>query len=275
MSRKGESSSKDCMPPYGSVFMTSNPLSNSMSNTLSNSMSNTLSKDVLMLLTQKTVQILSSKQGDLRMIKWSDGESNTDTGYSLLACACCKEAWDTIKTIKSPQYKDWTVECFIPDINLVFSNAGKPIATAKIELKSSKGGSVPGSTIGKLDINEPVIYCLRSDHRSDHRREGEYEFRYQQYHACMGESKYDLFQDRTPRPAVNFSKMVDGSVALSYVEKDKGHWVKHYADCALERLRSAKGGSWQDELVKNILDSFVSQTSVDEFANRKAKLLGQ
>lgn len=226
-----------------------------------------LSKDVLMQLTQKTVQILSSKQGDLRMIKWSDGESNTDTGYSLLACACCKEAWESIKTIKSPQYKDWTVECFIPDINIVFSNAGKPIATAKIELKSCKGVIVPGSTIGKLDINEPVIYCFR--------RDGEYEIRYQQYHACMGESKYDLFQDRTPRPAVNFSKMVDGSVALSYVEKDKGHWVKHYADCALERLRSAKGGSWQDDLVKTILDSFVSQTSVEEFANRKAKLLGQ
>ena len=247
MARKGESISKVDITPYRSVFMTSY----------------SLSKDVLMQLTQRTVQILSTKQEELKMIKWSDGESNTDTGYSLLACACCKEAWESIKS--NTQYTDWTIVCFIPDINIGFSKNERPIATAKIELKSCKGVIVPGSTIGKLDINEPVIYCFRNAN-------GLYEIRYQQYHACIGENKYDLFQDRTPRPAVNFSKMVDGSVALPYVEKEKGHWVKHYAECALERLHSAKGTSWQDDLVKAILDSFVSQTSVEEFANRKAKL---
>jgi hypothetical protein len=86
----------------------------------------------------------------------------------------------------------------------------------------------------------------------------------------MGETKYDLFQDRTPRPAVNFNKMVDGSTTVPYVKKEKGDWGIHYAECALERLVSAPKHSWQDDLVKTLLDLYVQRTTVEEFMERKA-----
>ena len=224
----------------------------------------TLRSDVLLRLTQKTVQILPSKGDLIKVIKWTDGESNTDTGFSQLACTCCEEAWLGLKEA-FPMYADLALTCKIPDINLTFSKDGVVVGTAKIELKSSKGLCMPGSTIGKLDINEPVIYCHRKE------SDGTCEFRYHQYHGCMGESKHDLFQDRTPRPALNFLKMADAGTDLTYVEKEKGQWVQHYAECALARLQS-NCKSWQDGLVKSILDSFVRNTSVEAFAEMKAKL---
>ena len=225
---------------------------------------NTLQRDVLMRLTQKTVQILSTKSELIKAIKWTDGESNTDTGFSQLACASCQEAWLDLKE-SYPKYADLALTCRIPDINLTFSKDSVTVGTAKIELKSSKGLSLPGSTIGKLDINEPVIYCHRKE------LDGTFEFRYHQYHSCIGETKHDLFQDRTPRPAVNFQKMAEAGTEITYVEKEKGQWVQHYAECALARLQS-NCKSWQDGLVKAILDSFIRNTSVEAFAEMKATL---
>jgi hypothetical protein len=224
----------------------------------------TLHKDVLLRLAQKTVQILPTKGDLIKAIKWTDGESNTDTGFSQLACICCQEAWLSIKD-SYPDYADLTLTCHIPDINLTFSKDGVVVEKSKIELKSSKGLTLPGSTIGKLDINQPMIYCYRKE------LDGTCEFRYSQYYNCMGETKRDLFQDRTPRPGVNFQKMADAGTELTYVEKEKGHWVQHYAECALTRIQS-NCRSWQDGLVKAILDSFVRNTSVEAFAEMKAKL---
>jgi len=51
---------------------------------------------------------------------------------------------------------------------------------------------MPGSTIKKLDINQPLIYCLRPSSEED-----KYIIKCSQYHTAMGDSKFDLFQDRT------------------------------------------------------------------------------
>ena len=83
----------------------------------------------------------------------------------------------------------------IPDINCIFD--GDIQVTHKIELKSSKTNVMPGSTIGKLDINQPLIFCNRTT----------YEVQCGQYHTAMGDSDIDLFQDRTPRPSLNFTKL--------------------------------------------------------------------
>ena len=48
-----------------------------------------------------------------------------------------------------------------------------------------------GSTIRKLDINQPLIYCLRPNNT-----EGIYKIRYSQYHSAMGESDLDTFQNQ-------------------------------------------------------------------------------
>jgi hypothetical protein len=166
-----------------------------------------------------------------------------------------------------------TLKALPPDINLTFTHTNGTVTNEKIELKSSKGFSVPGSTIGKLDIAQPLIYCLRP---SDPMNSTQYKFRYSQYYSSLGESDHDLFQDRTPRPAVNFAKMADLSVDLNYQQKDKGDWVEHYAKCALKRVNDGYMASWQDIMVKKMIkvsiDSYLKSSSMEEIQARRDAL---
>jgi len=144
-----------------------------------------------------------------------------------------------------------TMTALFPDINCIFSKNGKTIKVPKnkIELKSSKNHVMPGSTIGKLDINQPLIYCYRPKNADN-----PYEIRYGQYHTAMGESDIDLFQDRTPRPQLNFTKLVPSSqIDIIYSNKKKDVWISHYGKCAVNRLNRNVSYSWQDSLTKSIL----------------------
>ena len=221
----------------------------------------------MLRLTQLTARLLETKQAELQLIKWTDSEANTDIGFSELACKCCLEAY---ATMAEPGV---TLTVLPPDINLTFTQNGLQIKE-KIELKSSKGLYVPGSTIGKLDIAQPLIYCLRPNDPN-----GTYKFRYSQYYSSLGESDHDLFQDRTPRPAVNYTKMSDVSVDLTYVQKDKGDWVEHYAKCALKRTEDGYMASWQDIMVKKLIkmsiDSYLKNTSIEEIQARRDALISR
>jgi hypothetical protein len=160
------------------------------------------------------------------------------------------EAWICVKQRYS-QLIMITMTASIPDINLVFSKNGKIIKVPKnkIELKSSKSHVMPGSTIGKLDINQPLIYCCRPKNADT-----PYEIRYGQYHTAMGESDIDLFQDRTPRPQLNFTKLFPSSqMEIIYSNKKKDAWISHYGKCAVNRLNHNVSYSWQDSLTKSIL----------------------
>jgi hypothetical protein len=230
--------------------------------------SSNLIKDVIMPLAQKTAQLLSTKTMQLSQIQWTDGEANTDSGFSDLACETCKEAWSQLRP-NYPQYTNVLLDAIRPDINLTFSENSRILAKGKIELKSTKtkSGLMPGSTIGKLDMNEAVIFCLRNEANSA------FEFRYGQYYNCIGESLYDMFQDRTPRPALNFQKMTSPDVPLFYIEKEKSAWIPHYAECAMRRIQDPKYKSWQDDLTKEILKIYIGQTSVEDFLKSKEKIL--
>jgi hypothetical protein len=222
-----------------------------------------------MPLTQRTGQLLQMDQEGLRQIQWSDGEANTDTGFSRLACECCLEAWEHIQK-DYPEYKDLTLSTKAPDIHVSLLKDSTVVATGKIELKSGKNVLIPGSTIGNLDINEPVIFCLRNE------LAGRFHIRYSQYYSCIGESNTDMFQDRTPRPHVNFQKMLDVGTMVDYIHKDKADWVDHYANCAVLRTKSKKPyRSWQDSLSEKIMkiavESFIKGTTVEEFAKLKAE----
>jgi len=223
-----------------------------------------------MPLTQCTTQILSTKQKELQGLKWTDGEANTESGFSKLGCESAEEAWNHIK-VRFPEYKDITLTFTSPDINIKISIHSNDIIYAKIELKSGKGKIIPGSTIGKLDINQPTIYCLRKE-----APEQTFEFRYSQYHRCIGEKNTDMFQDRTPRPFVNYDKMTCVDTLLPYIEKEKGHWIEHYANCAVFRTEGGIESSWQDTLTKIIMkkaiDEYIKKTSVEEFAKLKSEL---
>ena len=62
---------------------------------------------------------MNDSQQLLSLIKWTDGESNIDTGYSTLACMLCQNAWNDMKeTVKKYEYID--IVCQAPDINIVF-----------------------------------------------------------------------------------------------------------------------------------------------------------
>jgi hypothetical protein len=206
--------------------------------------------EILLEIAAETTNKISENQEQLQQCKWSDGESNTDTDFSELACKCAEEAWICVKQ-NYTLLDTITMSAAIPDINCTFLKNGEIIKVSKnkIELKSSKGHVMPGSTIGKLDINQPLIYCCRPKNGSK-----SFEIRYGQYHTAMGESDDDLFQDRTPRPQLNFTKLViphQPPIIYSNVKKDA--WISHYGKCAVNRLNHNVSYSWQDSLTKSIL----------------------
>lgn len=205
---------------------------------------------ILLEIAAITTTILNDKQQQLQLCKWTDGESNTDTEFSELACRCSEEAWLSVRQ-QYPQLSTITMVSNIPDINCTFSKNGKTIKVPKnkIELKSSKNQVMPGSTIGKLDINQPLIYCHRPKNADK-----PYVIRYGQYHTAMGESDQELFQDRTPRPQLNFAKLYTSSqTEVVYSEKKKDDWIPHYGKCAVNRLKNNVNYSWQDTLTKSIV----------------------
>ena len=211
---------------------------------------NDLNNKLLLEIAAEVSNKLTEKQEQLKQCKWSDGESNTDTDFSVLACKCAEEAWICIKQ-NYPIFTMITMTALIPDIICTFSKNGKTINVPKnkIELKSSKSLVMNGSTIGKLDINQPLIYCYRPKNEDN-----PYEIRYGQYHTAMGESDIDLFQDRTPRPQLNFTKLFPYSqMEIIYSNKKKEEWISHYGKCAVNRLNQSVSYSWQDSLTKSIL----------------------
>jgi hypothetical protein len=86
----------------------------------------------------------------------------------------------------------------------------------------------------------------------------------------MGESDTELFQDRTPRPSINFNKMNNNQ---PFVIKDKGSWIEHYSQCAMNRIDNNINTSWQDHFTKKIqeisIEYFLRNTSIEEFREKK------
>ena len=222
--------------------------------------------DVVYILSIETTKILIENQEALQKIQWTNGESNIDMEYSLLACDCCEKAWDNLKE-DYPEYLDVIIKCSAPDIKIDFIFPSGMVRK-DIELKSSKNTKMLGSTIKNLDINKPLIYCLRPKNNDDM-----YKIRCSQYHNAMGENDCDLFQDRTPRPPINFERMPEYLMCENYVKKEKNIWIEHYAKCAIIRLSQKCQYSWQDDFIKIIqkktIIDFIKNTTPTEFENMK------
>jgi len=139
-----------------------------------------ITNEIVYSLCIKTTQLLKETQDKLQKITWTNGEANLDTEYSQLACNCCSNAWDITKQIY-PEYSKISIVCNPPDINITFIYLDGSRVNKKIELKSSKSLKMPGSTIKKLDVNQPLIYCVRPQDIN-----GEYRIRCSQYHNAMG-----------------------------------------------------------------------------------------
>jgi hypothetical protein len=195
-----------------------------------------------------------------------------DTDYSNLASKCAEESWIII-TQNNPSLENIKLTAHAPDITCKFHRPNSQvISTRKIELKSSTGSRMPGSTISSLDINQPIIYCKRPQKGSII-----YEIRYGLYHDALAKKNSDteLFQDRTPRPSIHFDNLpsVDDESRTEYVNKEKEAWIPYYAKCALNRMKlcgdeHTQGrwkDSWQDDLTKYIIYYAISDiTSMEE-----------
>lgn len=232
-----------------------------------NQLSN-ITDELMYILCIETTKLLQLEQEKLNNIQWVNGEANIDTEYSQLACECCCNAWDIIKQDK---HRSINIHCENPDITIKFIYPDGSTIGKKIELKSSKRNKMPGSTINTLDINQPLIYCLRPSKHNNI-----YKIRCAQYHVAMGDSSFnDLFQDRTPRPLINFAKMND--IPTAFELKEKAHWITHYADCALHRINDTSlQKSWQDDLVKNIklkvIQEYLMSNTIEEIETEKLAL---
>ena len=218
-----------------------------------------------MQLAMRVTALLNGKQTELHAITWTDGEANIDTGFSALAGKCYLEAWDTMRQ-GNPDYAHTRLEVSGPDVNIKFIT-GETTVSEKTELKSSRNDTMPGSTIDKLNINQATIYCRRPTAPSTR-----YECRYSQYHTAMGGGSYERFQDRTPRPLINFHKMHNSSTVVDYVHKEKGAWIPHYAECALNRLQHYN--SWQESLTQHIIDEYLRRSQPEIILARRTMLMG-
>ena len=103
--------------------------------------------------------------------------------------------------------------------------------------------------IKSLDPNTWTIMCCRAYNNRD-----KIEVRYGRYFIGMDVSEYEKFQERSPRPFLNFKKF------QKHNEKPKtttssisNSWWKDYAKASIKRVLHPKQKSWQDDLVKEII----------------------
>jgi len=204
-----------------------------------------IDQDILPFIAKRTADLLCNDQAGLKSCKWQDNESNPDTDFSNLSRDKCTKA---LQEIMSTLKKEIKIQIETPDLLITFNDVYK----RRIELKSTKSsnGKMPGSTIGKKDWNEWVIFCHRSDNLNDF-----FEIRYGRYYEGLKPSDYELFQDRTPRPSLNFNQFhkPEYSELIPKIEKQEDFY-KNYATCAINRvLGTPPNKSWQDDLVKEII----------------------
>ena len=231
---------------------------------------NRVTEEAVLELGRETAKLLECEQKAYGECIWKDGEANLDTDYSTLACDCCRRAWDAMRE-RYPERCGISIECKTPDINIIFTLPTGEKVYKKIELKSSKSKSLPGSCIMKTDMNQPVIYTLRPTASP-----GTYRVACSQYHAGMMSSNTDLFQDRSPRPFLSFDNIE--SAGGDYVCKEKENWIEHAATCALHRITEGADcrKSWQDPLVKTIcqksIQNYLRSTPIEQICAYKMSL---
>lgn len=196
------------------------------------------------LLVQRTCAILNRSSNELLKLSWHKAESNTDIDFSNYAKDCCIKAFKEMDINFNLQLKIKT-----PDLNLLLFN-NEESYNKKIELKStkSKNGKLPGSTIRSLDLNMWTIICYRDLSKQI------CEVRYGKYHLGIVVNEYEQFQDRSPRPKIDFYQYQKPNETPNLRTKYmKNNFWERYAECAINRILNPISHSWQDDLVKEIV----------------------
>ena len=216
-----------------------------------------IENEILPFLTKETCKLLRNRCSDLTLVEWSRNESNIDEGFSLIAKECCKNVFSN-----SDYSSIFGLAIEPPDLILTFSSNNFSIGK-KIELKSTKADSLPGSMTMSLDPNIWTIICKRDKDNKN------FKFRYGRYHLGIDIKPHEKFQDRSPRPVLYFKNFQtpDDIPNTKKVTKDS-QWWKLYAEAAITRILEPKNHSWQDDLVKEIVKIVISDPEkFDHFKN--------
>lgn len=235
-----------------------------------------IDKILMPQLTREIATKLQYSQKELILCKWTDGESNTDTDFSKLAGKKADNAFHEIINLYPSFQNKITIQIKSPDLKISFNIIdNNSVIKRKIELKSgyAENGNdviIPGSTIGKLDINIWVIFILRKNNNQI------FDVRYGRYYKGIKITQNELFQDRTPRPKLAWSSFqsIEENPDDKIIEKDK-EWIKKYAKAAVNRIiTDTNNSSWQDDLVieiikyifnnQDILEDVIVKLSIDK-----------
>jgi hypothetical protein len=193
----------------------------------------------------------------LKQISWQDSESNTDREFSYIASILCMMSFYVLRR-SMRILENINLITKGPDINLIFYKRIDEtmfMVSKKIELKSAKGNRCNGSTTGKLDVNQPLLFCKRP---SDTEDPNAYEIRYGQYYEAMYVSPSELFQDRTPRTPLLFERLkplaqtIAQPITLEHKQNDE--WIDRFSIAAVYRIahKDLHLISWQDDLTRDI-----------------------
>lgn len=213
----------------------------------------------LVKVVRETVKELETPENMLKMknIIWSIGEANLEKDYSEISCDVFSIVWNKLKG-ELEGFENSTIVAGSPDVSCEIKDNNNNIHKCKIELKSSKMKEMPGSTSGKLDVNQLMIYC-------SHDKDKNITFRYGQYHQALKKTQFDLFQDRTPRPKIYYNNLSKSDEEIEYKKENLIDWMDHYAECGVNRI--TRGGlrtkSWQDTMTKRMIEVFI-QNHTDE-----------
>ena len=76
-------------------------------------------------------------------------------------------------------------------------------------------------------------------------------------------SSHEKFQDRSPRPSINFNKFqkFDEEPNTTRTKSITNFW-ENYAESALERVLNPLNHSWQDDLVKAIIRKVIKNPDI-------------
>ena len=210
-----------------------------------------IEEKILPYLTKEICVLLNKNNYELKKIIWNDNESNIDSGFSKIAKKYCELAYSKFNF----PYK---LRIDTPDVLLTFKKNNFEISK-KIELKSTKSrdGILPGSTLMKLDPNIWTIICKRDTKLNT------FEIRYGRYYNGMQFSNHETFQDRSPRPNINFNKFQKSDEEPNIIKTEAvSNFWENYAESAIERVLNPLSHSWQDDLVKAIIRKVIKNPDI-------------
>jgi hypothetical protein len=212
---------------------------------------------IVPIVCQCTAQHLRADAEALSSVQWQNGEANTDMGYSQFTRRCCR---NVLRTLSWPGVAVEVLDHRTKgDVLLRFTVDGTTVINRKIELKSGKTTTITGSCCLKLDLNQWVIWCLRT--------KAGFDVRYGQYNdSILGINDPKLINvvsDRSSRPRVHYRGLQSPSSSprpMNHVSLSASEWAGVGARNSVRKWvnNGAGGSTWSEMFISGVATEFVS-----------------